>query len=97
MAQLGKDKELLLKQRDAALHEAQMWRSELAKAREQAVLLEAAIMRAEEKARVSAASAEARIREAEVKVEAASKERQELLALVSSLQSQLPRFLSLSL
>ncbi|XP_078163721.1 uncharacterized protein LOC144558742 isoform X2 [Carex rostrata] len=91
VAQLGKDKELLLKQRDAALHEAQMWRSELAKAREQAVLLEAAIMRAQEKARVSAASAEARIREAEEKVEVASKERQELLALVSSLQSQLPR------
>jgi cbb3-type cytochrome oxidase cytochrome c subunit len=74
-----------------------MWRSELAKAREQAVLMEAAIMRAREKARVSAASAEARIREAEEKVEAASKEREELLALVSYLQSQLPRSLSLSL
>ncbi|KAJ4800017.1 PH domain containing protein [Rhynchospora pubera] len=91
VVQLGKEKEFLLKQRDGALHEAQMWRSELAKAREQAVLLEAAIMRAEEKARVSSATAEARVREAEEKVEAASKERQELLALVSSLQSQLPR------
>ena len=69
-----------------------MWRSELGKARGNAVILEAAVVRAEEKARVSAADANMRIKEAMSKVESATKEKEELLALVDALQSQIQRF-----
>ncbi|KAJ3670050.1 hypothetical protein LUZ60_010374 [Juncus effusus] len=89
--QLSKEKEELLKQRDSAVHEAHLWRSELAKARDQAVLLEASVIRAEERARVSTVGSETRVREAEEKVERAIKEKEELLKIVNSLQSQLPR------
>ncbi|URE07372.1 pleckstrin domain-containing protein [Musa troglodytarum] len=88
---LRKEKELLLKQRDSALQEAHLWRSELAKAREQAVLLEAAVVRAEERARILEADAEARIKDASEKALAAAKEKEDLLALVNILQSQVER------
>lgn len=74
-----------------------MWRSELAKARERAVILEATVVRAEEKVRVADADAEARIKEAAQKEAAAVKEKQELLAYVNKLQSQLQRFSILTL
>ena len=61
---LSKEKEQLMKERDAAFQEAHMWRIELGKAREQAVIQQATIARAEEKARVSEADAAARIKEA---------------------------------
>ena len=61
---LSKEKEQLMKERDAVFQEAHMWRIELGKAREQAVIQEATIARAEEKARVSEADAAARIKEA---------------------------------
>ncbi|KAG1368473.1 hypothetical protein COCNU_14G009410 [Cocos nucifera] len=89
---LSKEREILLKQRDSALQEAQLWRSELAKARERAVVLEAAVVRAEERARVSEADAEARIRGAAEKAAATAKEKEDLLALVNILQSQVQRF-----
>ncbi|XP_008787323.2 switch-associated protein 70-like [Phoenix dactylifera] len=88
---LSKEREILLKQRDSALQEAQLWRSELAKARERAVILEAAVVRAEERARVSAADAEARINNAAEKATATAKEKEDLLALVNILQSQVQR------
>lgn len=91
---LSKEKELLLKQRDSALQEAHLWRSELAKAREQAVVLEAAVVRAEERARILEADAEARIKDASEKALAAAKEKEDLLALVNILQSQVERFAS---
>ena len=69
-----------------------MWRSELGKARGNAVILEAAVVRAEEKARVSAADANMRIKEAVSKLESATREKEELLALVDALQSQIQRF-----
>lgn len=53
---LSKEKDQLVKERDSALKEAHMWRSELAKARERVVILEGAVVRAEEKARVAEAS-----------------------------------------
>ncbi|ONM51262.1 Pleckstrin homology (PH) domain-containing protein [Zea mays] len=46
------ERDRLLTERDSALQEAQMWRSELGKARGNAAILEAAVVRAEEKARV---------------------------------------------
>ncbi|KAM0848867.1 hypothetical protein ACQ4PT_054078 [Festuca glaucescens] len=88
---LAEEREHLLRQRDSALQEAQMWRSELGKARGNAVILEAAVVRAEEKARVSAADANIRIKEAVSKLEFATKEKEELLALVDALQSQIQR------
>ncbi|XP_072987177.1 uncharacterized protein [Typha latifolia] len=88
---LSKEKELLLKQRDSAFQEAQLWRSELAKARERAVVLEGAVIRAEEKARVSESVSEARIKEAIENVQAAEKGKEELLALVNMFQSQVQR------
>lgn len=91
---LSKEKELLLKQRDSALQEAHLWRSELAKAREQAVVLEAAVVRAEERARILETDAEARIKDASEKALAAAKEKEDLLALVNILQSQVERFAS---
>ncbi|XP_073005923.1 uncharacterized protein [Typha latifolia] len=88
---LSREKEQLLKQRDSSLQEAQLWRSELAKARERAVILEAAAVRAEEKARVSEADAEDRIKEAAEKLQAIDREKEELLALVTVLESQVQR------
>ena len=46
------ERDRLLTERDSALQEAKMWRSELGKARGNAAILEAAVVRAEEKARV---------------------------------------------
>lgn len=94
---LSKERDQLIKQRDSASQEAHMWRSELAKARERAVILEATVVRAEEKVRVADADAEARIKEAAQKEAAAVKEKQELLAYVNKLQSQLQRFSILTL
>jgi uncharacterized protein (DUF3084 family) len=89
---LSKEKEQLMKERDAAFQEAHMWRVELGKAREQAVIQEATIARTEEKARVSEADAAARIKEAAEKLRTVEKEKEELLALVGVLQSQVQRF-----
>lgn len=89
---LSKEKDQLMKERDAAFQEAYMWRTELGKAREQAVIQEATIARAEEKARASEADAAARIKEAAEKLHAVEKEKEELLALVGVLQSQVQRF-----
>ncbi|XP_039796299.1 uncharacterized protein LOC120661476 isoform X2 [Panicum virgatum] len=88
---LVEERDHLLTERDSALQEAQMWRSELGKARGNAVILEAAVVRAEEKARVSAADADLRIKEAVSRLESAIKEKEDLLALVDALQSQLKR------
>lgn len=86
-ASFSKERELLLKQRDSALQEAHMWRSELAKAREHAVILEAALQRA----RVSEADAEGRLKDAAEKQVTAAKEKEELLAYVNILKSQIER------
>ncbi|ONM27735.1 Pleckstrin homology (PH) domain-containing protein [Zea mays] len=88
---LVEERDRLLTERDSALQEAQMWRSELGKARGNAVILEAAVVRAEEKARVSAADADIRIKEAMNRLESATKEKEDLLALVDALQSQIQR------
>lgn len=83
---------MLLKQRDSALQEGNLWRSELAKAREQAIMLEAAVVRAEEKVKVIEANAEDKIKDASEKAAAAEREKEDLLALVTLLQSQVERF-----
>ncbi|KAF0905580.1 hypothetical protein E2562_007374 [Oryza meyeriana var. granulata] len=88
---LSEEREHLLKETDSALQEAQMWRSELGKARGNAVILEAAVVRAEEKARVSAADADMRIKDAVSRLDSATKEKEELVALVDALQSQIRR------
>ncbi|CAI0461244.1 unnamed protein product [Linum tenue] len=80
---LSKERDTLMKQRDSALEEAHLWRSELAKARERAVILEGAVVRAEEKVRVAEADAEVRLREAALREQAALQEKQELLAYVN--------------
>ncbi|KAK5819822.1 uncharacterized protein LOC108456896 [Gossypium arboreum] len=88
---LSKERDQLIKQRDSAMQEAHTWRNELAKARERVVILEAAVLRAEEKVRVAETDAEARIKEAEQKEAAAVKEKQDLLAYVNALQAHLQR------
>ncbi|KAK4797327.1 hypothetical protein SAY86_029653 [Trapa natans] len=88
---LSREREQLIEQRESALKEAQLWRSELAKARERAVIMEAAVVRAEEKVRVTEADAEARIKDAEQKESVTMKDKQELLAYVNVLQTQLKR------
>ncbi|KAL3633798.1 hypothetical protein CASFOL_022560 [Castilleja foliolosa] len=88
---LSSEKDHLIKQRDSAMQEAHLWRSELAKAREGAVILEGAVVRAEEKVRVVESDAEARIREAMEKESTAATVKQELLAYVNLLQEQLKR------
>lgn len=82
----------MIKQRDSALQEAHMWRTELAKARDRVVILEAAVVRAEEKVRVTEADAEARLKEAVHKESVALKDKEDLLAYVNKLQAQLQRF-----
>ncbi|XP_061362336.1 uncharacterized protein LOC133306074 [Gastrolobium bilobum] len=88
---LSKEKEQLMKQRDAATQEANMWRSELARAREHDVILEATVVRAEEKVRVAEANAEARIKDSAQRESTAVSEKQELLAYVNILKAQLQR------
>lgn len=94
---LNKERDQLIKQRDSAFQEAHMWRSELAKARERVVILEAAVVRANEKVRVVEADAEAKIKEAVQKETAALKDKEELLVYVNKLKAQLQRFGILSL
>lgn len=88
---LSRERDELTKQRDTANQEAHMWRSELAKARERAVILEGAAVRAEERVRVAEAAAEARIKEANEKEATAAREKQELLAYINALQEQQKR------
>ncbi|XP_068654898.1 uncharacterized protein [Aristolochia californica] len=88
---LNNEKNQVLKQRDSAFQEALMWRSELAKAREHVVILEAAVLRAEERARVAEADADTLRKDAAVKESVASKEKEELLAYINVLQSQVQR------
>jgi predicted nucleic acid-binding Zn-ribbon protein len=89
---LSKERDQLIRQRDSAIQEANLWRSEIAKARDRALILEGAVVRAEEKARVAEADAEARIKEVAQREAAAVKEKEELLAYVNMLQAQLQRF-----
>ncbi|XP_031505204.1 uncharacterized protein LOC116267552 [Nymphaea colorata] len=88
---LSKERDELWKQRNSALQEAQLWRSELAKAREHAVILEAAVVRADERVRVAEADAETKVKDALEKEMAAMKEKEDLLAYVKLLQSQIQR------
>ncbi|KAH0930105.1 hypothetical protein HID58_015832 [Brassica napus] len=88
---LSREKDQLVKERDSALKEAHLWRSELGKARERVVILEGAVVRAEEKARVAEANGEAKAKEASQREAAAWAEKQELLAYVNMLQTQLQR------
>jgi hypothetical protein len=88
---LSREREQLIKQRDSALQEAQLWRSELAKAREHVVISEGAVVRAEEKVRVAEADTEVKIKEAALRDAAAEKDKQELLAYVRMLETQLQR------
>lgn len=91
VATLTKENEQLTKQRDSAIQEAHLWRTELAKARERAVILEGAVVRAEEKVRVAEADAETRIKEATEKESTAVKDKEELVAYINMLQAQLQR------
>jgi predicted nucleic acid-binding Zn-ribbon protein len=61
---LSKEKEQLTSQINAAIQELHMWHTELGKAREHDVILEATVVRAKENVRVAEANAEARIKEA---------------------------------
>nr|GMC79013.1 switch-associated protein 70 [Ipomoea batatas] len=91
ISSLVKERDEVIKHRDSAIQEALLWRTELGKARERVVILEGAVFRAEEKVRVTEADAEARVKEAAQREAAAVKEKQELLAYVNMLQSQLKR------
>ena len=82
MMVLSREIEQLMKDLDSSHQEALLWRSELAKARERVVILEGAVVRADEKVRVKEAEAEAAIKEATEKETAARKENQELLAYI---------------
>ncbi|KAL4569975.1 hypothetical protein LXL04_025624 [Taraxacum kok-saghyz] len=86
MMALSKEREQLIKQRDASHQEALLWRSELGKARERVVILEGAVVRAEEKVRVKDAEVEAFIKDATEKETVAKKENQELLAYINILK-----------
>ncbi|VFQ89413.1 unnamed protein product [Cuscuta campestris] len=91
ISSLIKERDQAIKHRDSAIEEALLWRNELGKAREHVVIMEGAVFRAEEKVRVAEADAEARITDAAQREAAAVKEKQELLAYVTMLQSQLKR------
>jgi hypothetical protein len=81
---VSKERDEVIRQRDSAVQEAHLWRSELGKARERVVILEGAVVRAEERARVAEADCAARLKQAE---SAALKENQDLLAYVNMLQT----------
>ncbi|KAL9659831.1 hypothetical protein QQ045_024640 [Rhodiola kirilowii] len=81
----------LIKQREAAIQEAHLWRSELAKAREHALKLEAAVARAEEKIHAIKTDTEAKLKEASQKELVAAQEKEQLMAYVNALQAQIQR------
>ncbi|CAH9060751.1 unnamed protein product [Cuscuta europaea] len=91
ISSLIKERDQMIKHRDSAVEEALLWRTELGKALERVVIMEGAVFRAEEKAKVTEAEAEARIKEAALREAAAVKEKQELLTSLNMLQSQLKR------
>lgn len=91
VATLSKEVDQLIKQRDSAVQEAHLWRSELGKAREHSVILEAAVVRAEEKVRMTETDCETRIKEAAQRETTVLQEKQELLSYVNALQMQLQR------
>jgi len=91
VAVLTKERDTLMKQRDAASQEAHLWRGELAKARERAVIMEGALVRAEERAKFSEADAEARVKEAIEKQMAALNAKEEALKEMSRFQAELRR------
>ncbi|KAF6150254.1 hypothetical protein GIB67_017154 [Kingdonia uniflora] len=88
---LNRQRDEILKQRDSAVQETHLWRSELAKARERVVILEGATVRAEERARVAEADVEAKVKRAAENELAAAKEKEKLLAYVEVLQTQVQR------
>lgn len=88
---LSKENEILLKQKDSALQEAHLWRTELGKAREHAVISEAAVLRADETARAWQADGEDKHKESAKKQMAFAKEKEELMAYVNILQLQIQR------
>ncbi|KAF8390931.1 hypothetical protein HHK36_023231 [Tetracentron sinense] len=88
---LSKERDQLLRQVNSAHQEAHLWRSELAKARDRVVILEAAVVRAEERARIAVADTEARMKEAAEKELATAKDKEELLAYVNILKGQAKR------
>uniref|UniRef100_A0A7N0T2Z0 PH domain-containing protein n=1 Tax=Kalanchoe fedtschenkoi TaxID=63787 RepID=A0A7N0T2Z0_KALFE len=88
---LNREQEQLIKQREAAIQEAHLWRSELAKARDHALKLEAAVVRAEEKILAIETDTEAKLKEAFQKESVAAQEKDQLLAYVKALQAQLQR------
>ncbi|KAH9602511.1 hypothetical protein KSS87_020970 [Heliosperma pusillum] len=89
--ELSKEKDQLAKQRDSAIQEAHLWRTELGKARDRVVILEAAVVRAEEKARNSEIDAEARIKEATQRETATLLEKEDLKIYVNALQAKVQR------
>ncbi|KAK9663899.1 hypothetical protein RND81_14G005100 [Saponaria officinalis] len=88
---LSKEKDQLTKQRDSAIQEAHLWRTELAKARDRVVILEAAVVRAEEKVRNAESDAMAKIKEAEQRESATLQENQDLMRYNNALQAQVQR------
>eukprot|EP00252_Welwitschia_mirabilis_P011038 TRINITY_DN2482_c0_g1_i2.p1 TRINITY_DN2482_c0_g1~~TRINITY_DN2482_c0_g1_i2.p1 ORF type:complete len:531 (-),score=150.81 TRINITY_DN2482_c0_g1_i2:306-1799(-) len=91
VAVLNKERENLLNQRDSASQEAHLWRGELAKARERAVIMEAALVRAEERSKYLEADTEAKVTDAIEKQLEAMKARDDALKEVSRLKSALQR------
>lgn len=78
---LSKEREVLLKQRDSTFQETQLWRSELVKAKEHTILLEAAANKAEERARIAEADSEAKSKDAENNAVVAAREKDELKSI----------------
>ncbi|XP_074285145.1 uncharacterized protein LOC141610783 [Silene latifolia] len=87
--ELSKEKDQLVKQRDSAIQEAYLWRTELGKARDRVVILEAAVVRAEEKTRNAEIDAETKIKEAAERESAALLEKKDLVTYVNALQAKL--------
>ncbi|XP_074285146.1 uncharacterized protein LOC141610785 isoform X1 [Silene latifolia] len=89
VVELSKEKDQLVKQRDSAIQEAHLWRSELGKARDRVVILEAAVVRAEEKARNAEIDAETKIKEAAQRESATFRENEDFKIYVDALQAKL--------
>lgn len=77
-----------MKARDNALQEAQRWRVELGKGREQIVMMEGACVRAEESARRAAADVEEKVRLAKASEMAALAAKEEAFHLAKQWQAQ---------
>lgn len=92
---LSRERAQLIKQREEAIQETHLWRSELTKTKDNISKLEATVARAEDKIRAINTNTEAKLKAASQKELVFAQEKEQLISYINSLKSQLHRFVHL--